>query len=337
MGQIIKCNFNLFHEGRKYTGHHRNYILESARKTCYAPETREKLRLREAFGYFGHGRRQIARKLQLEEVESVKLPDGSVVILENIPSNITTFFEVNQNGDVEHHQEILEDTKPGQIVAGLHKNKVGGFSWAMNGRDGGALGKTSVEEFYGFDYVLNPGFATNRGYLLESSDNGVTRDIILESVCQASGLDDKTAEAYLNSWIASSEIHNQELLERLEEAAIYEDSLREAVETKGGEIVHLKGLVDKFNDAEKRRAEIITESAKKSIIVVPDKVVDALLNMADENDFNTLIGFFESASRVDLNGLPLPKNLQKGAAKGPNGENTPPEYGTAEAAWNLDY
>jgi len=337
MGQTIKCNFNLFQEGRKHTGHHRHYLLESAMTTCYAPETREKIQLREAFGYFGHGRRQIARKLHLEEVESVKLPDGSVVIIENIPSNVTTFFEINKKGEVEHHQEILEDNKPGQVVAGLHKNRVGGFSWAMKGYDGGVAGKTAVADFYGFDYVLNPGFSSNRGYLLENAGEAEnTRDMILESLCKESGIDDKTAEAYLNSWVASAEIHNQELIERLEEAAIYEDSLREDIETKGSEIAHLQGLVKGFNEAERRRAEIITESAKKSIVVVPEYVVNALLEMSNETDFNTLIGFFESASRVNLNGLPLPANIQK---KQPaiKGESITPEYGTAEAAWNLDY
>ena len=57
MGQIIECSFNLFKEGRQYTGHHRQYVLESALKTCNAPETREKIKLREALGYLGHGRR----------------------------------------------------------------------------------------------------------------------------------------------------------------------------------------------------------------------------------------------------------------------------------------
>jgi hypothetical protein len=196
---------------------------------CFAPETREKIKLREAYGYFGHGRRQLAGRLNLSEVETVKLPGGQTVILENVPSNITTLFNVDEEGNVEHHQEILENNEPGRIVAGLNKSRIGGFSWAMGGSDGGTHGQTKTSAFYGFDYVLNPGFSGNRGFLLEDADVQ-TRDVILENICET-GVDEQTAEKYLESWLASTQIHNVELQEKLEKAAIYEDSLREQIET----------------------------------------------------------------------------------------------------------
>ena len=193
---VIKCKFNLFQEGRTYTGHHRNYILESARKVCYDPATRESLSLREKLGYLDHGRRILAGKLQLGEVETVKLPDGTSMVVENIPSNVTTFFEINENGDVEHHQELLLENAPGRVVAGLNKNQVGGFSWACGGADGGSAGATRMRSFHGFDYVLNPGFSANRGYILEDAD-APTRDMILESLCQIGALQENEADHIL--------------------------------------------------------------------------------------------------------------------------------------------
>jgi len=324
MGEIIKCNFNLLNEGRKYTGHHRNYILESAVKVCYAPETREGIRLREKLGYLGHGRREIARKLQLSEVEPVKLPDGSTIIVENVPSNITVFFEVNKDGNVEHHQEILE-TAPGKVVSGLNTSKVGGFSWACGGVDGGAVGATRLTNFHGFDYVMNPGFSANRGYILENAD-GKTRDMILESICKT-GTAAPDAERYLNSWVASAQLRAIELEEQLEQAAIYEDAIREELEGKAAEIEAMKGALAGEAAAKETRKNLILECAGKSVIVVPEKVVNAMLSMAGEPDFFEIIGFFESASRVDLGTLPLPGQDKK------DRPHLPPQYRPSDAEY----
>ena len=333
MVEIIKCNFNLFDEGRKYTGHHRNYILESAVKVCYAPATREGIRLREKLGYLGHGRREIARKLQLNEVEQVKLADGSTIIVENVPSNITTFFEVNKEGNVEHHQEILE-TAPGKVVAGLNTSKVGGFSWACGGDDGGSMGATRITNFHGFDYVMNPGFSANRGYILESADS-TTREMILESICKT-GVEDKVAELYLNSWAASAQLRAIDLEEQLEQAAIYEDAIREELEGKAAEIVTMQEALAAEAAAKEARKKLVLECAGKSVIVVPDKVVNALLSMSGEADFFEILGFFESASRVDLGTLPLPGNEKKDGPRLPSQfRPLEAEYGKALAGYDF--
>jgi len=329
MGQVIKCNFNLFREGRKYTGHHRNYVLESARNVCFAPETRERIRLREAFGYFGHGRRQLAGKLNLSEMETVKLPGGQTVILENVPSNVTTFFEIDEEGDVEHHQEIIENNESGKIVAGLNKSKIGGFSWAMGGNDGGAHGKTQTSAFYGFDYVLNPGFAENRGFLLENAD-GNTRDVILENICQT-GVNEDTAERYLDSWLASTQLHNIELQEKLEASAIYEDHLREHAENTKEEFDRVKSKLAAIQDIEEKRRKIILESSRKTHIAIPENVLDAIIEMANEDDFEVLTQFFESANQIDIASLPLEGNSIGDVILPLHQTKEAPEYGSAAA------
>lgn len=336
MGQIIPCSFNLFQEGRKYTGHHRNYILESAIKTCYAPETREGLKLREKLGYLGHGRREIARKLALSEVETVKLPDGSTIITENIPSNVTVAFEVGKDGSVTHSQELL-DTEPGKAVSALNSSRVGGFSWACGGADGGPMAATKITAFQGFDYVMNPGFSANRGYILENAD-GASRDMILESICKL-GVSDGNAETLLSHWVASAQIQAIELEDRLEQAAIYEDALREQMELKNRELQQTAELLSKEQNASESRKKLITECAAKSVIVVPANVLDSMISMACEDDFNKIVAFYESANRVSLSGLPIGENHKTHTVKSHTGAAATKEvveFGTAQAACDFE-
>lgn len=303
MTQPIKCTFNLFQEGRTYTGHHRNYILENAIKVCYAPETREKIRLREALGYLGHGRREMSRKLALPEVEAIKLPNGSAVITENVPSNVTTSFEVHKDGAVEHTQEILE-TAPGKIITGLNASRVGGFSWACGGFDGGAGGKTKITDFHGFDYVMNPGFATNRGYILESA-SAADSGLILEGIVKTTGLGEKEAERWLRHWTATAVLENAELHEQVTQAAVYEDALREELETKTALVSRLEGRLKLADDTEKHRRKMIAEAAQKSVVAVPAHILESMLALTNEDDFYRLTAFFEAAGKMSIAGLPV--------------------------------
>ena len=79
--QRLNCSFSLLDEGRQYTGNHRKYIIENAREICNSPATKEKIRLREALGFYGHGRRILAGKMNIGEVEAVTLPDGGKALI----------------------------------------------------------------------------------------------------------------------------------------------------------------------------------------------------------------------------------------------------------------
>lgn len=327
--EVVKIKFSLLDEGRKYTGHHRKYILESARTVCYAPETREGIQLREKFGFLGHGRRVLTGKLQLGETELVRLPNGQSILLENIPSNVTTFFEVSQNGDVEHHQELLLENEPGKTVFGLHKSRVGGFSWACGGADGGAMGATKINSFEGFDYVLNPGFSANRGYILESADAG-TRDMILENIGK---MGVKDPEQRLESWISSVQFYAAELEEKISQAAIYESSLQEQIEKQSLDVDSLSGELARIQAEKDRgiqdRTRIITECASKSVVVMPERVKQALISMATEDDFYEMVNFFEAAKMVNLNQYPVGAPNQHTISISP--VRREPEYGSIEA------
>ena len=63
----------------------------------------------------------------------------------------------------------------------LHASRVGGVSWACPGVDGGRGKPTRLSGFSGFDYVLNSGFSSNRGYILEgAADTAGKEQMILE-------------------------------------------------------------------------------------------------------------------------------------------------------------
>ena len=286
-------SFNLFDEGRKYTGHHRNYILESARTTATDPATMERINLREAFGYLGHQLRQMSRKLTIGEKEVVKV-NGKDMVLECIPSNVTTQLTIHNDGLVEHTQEVL-NTKPGQVVQQFIDSKVGGFSWATGGIDHPSA--THVKSFHGFDYVKNPGFSANRPFILESAD-APNMDLILESICMVEGVDNNDAEVFMNSF----EFELDELRDRLFLAEVYESTLTGQIGEKDQHIIQLQ---QEKEAARQAREQLIMEGCRKSIVVIPDRVQAALLNLEKEEDFNEIVAFFESARQIDTSHLPL--------------------------------
>ena len=233
--QRLNCSFSLLDEGRQYTGNHRKYIIENAREICNSPATKEKIRLREALGFYGHGRRILAGKMNIGEVEAVTLPDGGKAIVSNIPSNVTVAFDVSPEGVVSHSQEVL-DTETGKSVSTLHASRVGGFSWACPGVDGGRGKPTRLSGFSGFDYLLNPGFSSNRGYILEgAADTAGQEQMILECLA-ATVKDDRKAQEYLAGW----ELDTQARLAALEDA-IFESTARQAELTERRNRLHLKG------------------------------------------------------------------------------------------------
>lgn len=306
MSDIIECSFSLFNEGRKYTGHHRKYILENAKQICYSPATREKIALNEALGYFGHGRREFAGKVRINEVEKI-MENGKPMIVENVPSNVTIAFDVLDDGTVNHKQRILESA-PGQIVAGLNKSKVGGFSWACAGSDGGRKGATVLTSFEGFDYVMNPGFSGNRGYVLESA-SAETRDMILESICQT-GIEDKEAEMILESWLASAQWRAFELENKLADAEIYSADMCDTLDRLKTEVSQAQDTISVYESAEQARKRLVSESCGKYHIVIPVDVADAMISMSSEADFHKVVGFFESAYTAELAALPLGRKIK---------------------------
>lgn len=330
---LIPCSFSLLSEGRKYTGQHRKYLIENAREICYSPATRERIKLREALGYYGHGRRVLCNKMNLQEVDVITLPDGTQAMVSNVPSNVTTRFDVAEDGTVTHEQEIL-DTETGKIVSGLHASRVGGFSWACPGEDGGRTSTTRLKGFSGFDYVLQPGFAQNRGYVLESAIG--LRDKVLESVA-AVVKDDKKAEQLAAGWQFSYQARIGEL-----EDMIFE-SESELVDLRDQYRGIQRELVDAIANKSKAEAELenfkhnfegVLESIRDSFpFFIPENVMQDMMN----GDFTRAKAIFESASEFNFASVPVRgrKNKTEPVIMQDNAQIEPPEYGSAGYGFTL--
>lgn len=330
--KTITCTFSLLDEGRTYTGRHRKYLIQNAKDVCYNPVTREMIRLREAFGFYGHGLRQLAKKAFVDEVEAIKLKDGGTAIVSNIPSNVTVAFDVADDGMISHTQEIL-DTEPGRIVAGLHTSKVGGFSWACSGDDRGRHGITHLSGFSGFDYVLSPGFSGNRGYVLESA-NANTEQLILESVAATVG-DDAKAEQYVKGWLVGSQDRLALLEEHIFESEARQAELLEEQERLNGALA--EAVAARLEADEKK---LILESGVKELLsalqeslpfFIPEGAMHDMLN----GDFSRARIVFENASRVDFSQFPLSGRKRRVAPEEQKAALMPemPEYGSAAYGW----
>lgn len=299
----IECSFSLLDTGRKYTGQHRKYVIENAREICYLPATRELIKLREAFGYYGHGRRVLDGREDLTVGEvSIIMSKGKPALVSNVPSNLTVAFEVGEDGQVTHTQEIL-DTETGKIVAGLHASRVGGFSWACPGTDGKWSRPTRLSGFSGFDYVLQPGFSGNRGYVLESA-SAQGGDLILESVAAVVG-DDARAEQLVAGWRLDAQNRLTEM-----ENAIFESEKR-FVESMAERKDMAERLKRAKADRDKASAALATEKAHFSGILknisdsLPFFIPEAVMHELLEGDFTRARGIFESARRFDFSQFPV--------------------------------
>lgn len=164
MQQPPLIRYNLKDRGRKYRGQERNFNIQAICDSINGPVTQERIKTRAMLGYFGHNPRILAG---MEPTESMVI-NGKYNEIE--PAIVTTSLKAYPDGTIEHQTEFL-DTVPGRKAARMFKSRVGGFSSAIDERK---------PEFFGFDYVLDPNYSTNRPYTLDSTS--LTLDAVLDAV-----------------------------------------------------------------------------------------------------------------------------------------------------------
>lgn len=162
---IIK--YNLRDRGRKYRGVERNFNIPKIVATINSPACQERVKTRAMLGYFGHWPRL---KFGLE------LAEGGIVngvVQKIVPAIVTTHLKAYSDGTIEHKTEFL-NTETGRIAAELYAEKIGGFSSVID---------ESKPEFYGFDWVNDPNYSTNRGYSLALDSVGMGEGMLsLDSI-----------------------------------------------------------------------------------------------------------------------------------------------------------
>lgn len=149
---IIK--YNLTDRGRKYRGQDRHFNIAAVVAAINGPECQERVRKRDMLGYYGHWPRLRFGMLPAEG----GLDGGNPALVE--PAIVTTYLKARDDGTIEHRAEFL-GTDSGKVAAKLYEDHVGGFSSAI-------VDSKANTVFYGFDYVLEPNYSTNRGWQLDS-------------------------------------------------------------------------------------------------------------------------------------------------------------------------
>ncbi|ALS62274.1 MULTISPECIES: hypothetical protein [Burkholderiales] len=159
--QTNVITYNLKERGRQYRGKERHFNIRAIVAAINGPACQERVRNRDMQGYYGHWPRI---KFGLNPAEG-GLEGGKPSIVE--PALVTTLLRAHDDGTIEHQAEFL-DTDSGQVAAKLYASRTGGFSSAID---------QTRPEFFGFDYVLEPNYSTNRGYTLDD-----VRDMTLDDI-----------------------------------------------------------------------------------------------------------------------------------------------------------
>lgn len=168
MQQPPLIKYNLKERGRQHRGVERNFDIPAIVDSINGPATQERVATRGMLGYFGHWPRV---RFGMEPPEG-GVAEGKPHAVE--PALVTTHLRAYDDGTIEHQTEFL-DTATGQLASRMYANRVGGFSSAIDPRR---------PELYGFDWVNDPNYSTNRGYdlVLDSVDSGeMTFDDVLSA------------------------------------------------------------------------------------------------------------------------------------------------------------
>ncbi|WP_204117377.1 hypothetical protein [Paraburkholderia sp. C35] len=200
-----KITYNVHDRGRNFTGKDREFNLPALSALVNGREVQEKVRNRDLTGFYGHW---IRARFGLTPPESVVF-DGRMVNIE--PAFVTTHLECDDKGNITHEAEFL-DTDSGSIAERLFSSKQGGFSSAIHTLP--RLSPSVPDIFAGFDYVFEPNYTTNRGYMFDSA--AFDDQTFLDSVVQEWQLSNAMMRTLFDSMQADSALMMQ-TIERLQE------------------------------------------------------------------------------------------------------------------------
>lgn len=300
MTRTVTDAFNIHKEGRA-GGNGRRYVIHSVRAMLESSATKEGLRLGELYGYFGHGRRQLAKKMRPNEVEAVML-EGKLVVIENVPSNRTTAISLDDDGTIHHTQEVL-DTPTGLIVQSMLDSYAGGWSWACEGPSN-ATGD-HPRAFYGFDYVNQPNYIpVDRQAAMFESVGVSNQDELIRHNLTLVGMDGKEANALLESWQQVSSAR------QLEEDAAYDVMMLEGMlmESRGrlAELNRdLEAAKHDLGEGRRKRETMMLEALESLPIMLTREQRAALVAMETQEDMLVFRQLLDSVANTDLATLPL--------------------------------
>lgn len=274
----VKSSFNLHDHGRS-DGNNRNYLVAYAQRMTQSPKFLERQKLRELYGYYGHTPRQLANKMELDEIEVVML-NGKPVVMTNIPSNVTTELTVSDDGIVTHTEEIL-DTPTGRAVKAMNDAGVGGWSWSI---DGNYMASGSVaRQFFGFDYVKHPSYIdTEKQQAMFESCGVSNQQELLEHNLIQQGFDPGQSGKIIA--LFESRVPTMDEFDALNQNIMFMESLITEKDS---------ALVDMTKKSTFRESAF-NELLKASPVMMSQRQIDAFARMGSAEDKEIVSAFFES-------------------------------------------
>lgn len=169
-----KITYNVHDRGRQFIGKDRHFDLQALASLVNGNAVQERVANRDLNGFYGHW---IRARFGLTPPESIVF-DGRMINIE--PAFVTTHLSADDEGNITHEAEFL-DTDAGAIAERLFKSKQGGFSSAIHAEP--KMGRHVPMIFAGFDYVFEPNYTTNRGYMFDSAGFG-SDELLFDAVAQ---------------------------------------------------------------------------------------------------------------------------------------------------------
>lgn len=178
--------YNIKERGRKYNGQDRSNVdVLSMVDAINSKAVQELVATGDLYGYYGHEVRMLHG---MNPPDTVFTDDGREIRI--APAIRTVELIADKNGNVTHREEFLEN-ETGEYAYQQYKAGVGGFSTAVMFKPS-ASGMRQVNGFYGFDYVRNPNYHTNKGFgafdglMFDSLQNPTDEQLILKNVLEQS-------------------------------------------------------------------------------------------------------------------------------------------------------
>lgn len=272
----VKEQFSILDDGRSHNPAPQKFLLSALQRVLRSPETKERVELNEATGFYGHNIRQLT-KMRPNETEVIEVK-GKPLLVNVVPAVRTVSVDIDDDGLVTHEQEFL-DNELGRAALALYEQGTGGFSWAMSGSDG--KGAPSItRSFSGFDYVLQPNFLPkNRENMLLSSIDDDGKEKLLSCLVET-GLEPDAAEQLLSSLIDDDDQGvdmNELILSHL--ASERDDAIKQ---------------VDEANLADENRKMLLSSVIDNAPFEINADQKQALLGMASKDDAEAATSLFSS-------------------------------------------
>lgn len=302
-------SFSLLKNARKYGANERRYAIDKVGKLIQSPQVKEALRLREMFGYYGHGLREMVGTLDVPEVAVIKV-DGNAIVTNTVPSNVCVDLAIDEDtGVITHTEEILVATDPGKIVQSMIASSAGGWSWATSGKDGYFSIPTRIK---GFDYVVQPNYISllhpaSEGMMNESAGAGGSRyseqgTMFLESM-RSAGYGQEAVDAIIE------DMHRRaldlDLIANFREQTMILESIAEmrALE-HAKDRAELEREIEELRGLNNKQSRMFLEAAERLPVFMSNEQRQALSRMNTDRDFEVVRTMFESVRRLPVGQVP---------------------------------